>query len=296
MKRSAFFAVVFSLVLVSVSTVRATDDVERAIHLFRSHQYEEAKVLFEKILGTDDNNAEIHYYLGRTYLILGDHDKAVDHCERAVELRGDVADYHFWLAQSYGVKAMNANMFAKASLASKIREAYEKTVELDSTHIQGRVGLINFYLQAPSFMGGGVDKARAQVEMLIQLDEKRGRAVLAQIYVREDKLDLAEAEYKWLEEEYGDSQDSYSFYNNEYGYFLLNQKRYDEAIEKFEKQVALAPDHANAYDSLGDGYRAAGRLEDAADAYRKALEIDPHFAASKKNLEKVEKEMVSQTK
>jgi len=44
---------------------------------------------------------------------------------------------------------------------------------------------------------------------------------------------------------------------------------------------------------LGDGYRAAGRLEDAANAYRKALEIDPHFAASKKNLEEVEKEMAS---
>ncbi len=289
MKKSAFFTVVFSLVLASVSIGQPNEDVEKVIQLFRSHHYEEAKVLFKKILGTDDTNAEVHYYLGRTYLVLGDHNKAVDHCGKAVELRGDVADYHFWLGQSYGVKAMNSNMFTKASLAPKMKEAYEKTVELDSTHIQGRVGLINFYLQAPSFMGGGVDKARAQVEMLIQLDEKRGRAVLAQIYAKENKLDLAEAEYKWLEEKHGNSADFY----NEYGYFLLHQKRYGEAIEKFEKQVALDPDHANAHDSLGDGYRAAGRLEDAANAYRKALEIDPHFAASKKNLEEVEKEMAS---
>ncbi|MFQ6113336.1 MAG: tetratricopeptide repeat protein [bacterium] len=56
---------------------------------------------------------------------------------------------------------------------------------------------------------------------------------------------------------------------------------------KFEKQVELAPTEVNPYDSLGDGYRAARRLQEAAEAYRKALQIDPEFEPSKKKLKEV---------
>ena len=65
---------------------------------------------------------------------------------------------------------------------------------------------------------------------------------------------------------------------------------YSFDIEKFEKQVELAPERANSYDSLGDGYRAAGRKEEAITAYKKAVEIDPEFSPSKKNLEELQDE------
>lgn len=73
------------------------------------------------------------------------------------------------------------------------------------------------------------------------------------------------------------------------GYFLLKQKRYDEAIDKFKKQIELVPNQANPYDSLGDGYRAAGNRQEAINAYHKALEINPNAKRTKKKLKDLEK-------
>lgn len=51
------------------------------------------------------------------------------------------------------------------------------------------------------------------------------------------------------------------------------------------------PDQANSYDSLGDGFRKVGKLKLAIEQYKKALEIDPEFEASKNNLEEVLEEI-----
>ncbi len=50
------------------------------------------------------------------------------------------------------------------------------------------------------------------------------------------------------------------------------------------------PRSANVWDSLGDGYRAKGQVEQAIAAYPKALEIDPNFAVSSRNLEELQRE------
>ncbi len=44
-------------------------------------------------------------------------------------------------------------------------------VEFDGGH----VGAANFYLQAPTIMGGNLAKARKEAELLLKLSEKHGR-------------------------------------------------------------------------------------------------------------------------
>ncbi len=77
-----------------------------------------------------------------------------------------------------------------------------------------------------------------------------------------------------LEEKFGEDPEFYYFYNS-YGYFLLTQDRVDEAIEKFKKQVSLAPEEANPYDSLGEAYRIKGMLDESLKEYKKAYSISP---------------------
>ena len=74
---------------------------------------------------------------------------------------------------------------------------------------------------------------------------------------------------------------------NRIGYALLQQKRVAEAIEIFKLNVRDAPNSANAFDSLGDGYVAAGKREEAIKAYEKALALDPSFASSAESLKKL---------
>jgi tetratricopeptide (TPR) repeat protein len=78
---------------------------------------------------------------------------------------------------------------------------------------------------------------------------------------------------------------------NSLGYGLLGAERVDRAIEVFLINTTQFPLSANVWDSLGDGYRANGQIEQAIAAYRKALEIDPNFTASLQNLQELERGM-----
>jgi hypothetical protein len=62
---------------------------------------------------------------------------------------------------------------------------------------------------------------------------------------------------------------------NAAGYERLGAGDVNGAIELFELNAALHPASANVHDSLGDGYAAAGRREQAAAAARRALELLP---------------------
>lgn len=72
------------------------------------------------------------------------------------------------------------------------------------------------------------------------------------------------------------------------GYALVREERFDEAISIFELNVRLYPESANVYDSLGEGYLLAGKLQLSAENYRKACELNPHNARAKDILKKIE--------
>jgi tetratricopeptide (TPR) repeat protein len=276
--------------LIYVCPLQAGSNLDKGTQYLKNEEYEKAKEFFvEKVRGNKRDGAANHY-LGRTYLLLGDHDKAIDYCKRAVEIDDVIADYHYWLGQALGMKAQNSNVITQALLAPKILREFERTVEIDSTHVGGHVGAANFYLQAPSFMGGDIGKAYKEAEILLKLDERQGRLILIGIYERENKLDLAEEAYEDYDRSFNDSTDNDGFYSS-YGYFLVKRKKYNKAIEMFQKQVRVATDRAYPYDSLGDGYRAAGRFEEALSLYHKAVEIDPHFKPSLKKIEELKKQL-----
>ncbi|HJS73737.1 MAG TPA: hypothetical protein VJ921_05580, partial [Vicinamibacteria bacterium] len=66
----------------------------------------------------------------------------------------------------------------------------------------------------------------------------------------------------------------------QYGYGLLWQGRYPEAIHQFEVYSRINPKEANPWDSMGEAYLIAGIPERALEKYARALEIDPRFTAS----------------
>lgn len=59
---------------------------------------------------------------------------------------------------------------------------------------------------------------------------------------------------------------------NQVGYQFLGREDYDDAIAFFRYNVGLYPKSANVFDSLGEAYENAGRLEEALASYSKAVE------------------------
>lgn len=87
---------------------------------------------------------------------------------------------------------------------------------------------------------------------------------------------------------------------NSLGYSLIGEKRFAEAVGVLRLVAYVYPQSANAEDSLGDAYLAAGRKDEARAAYRKALELvaaDSRFdAEAKKSFAKDEQSKIEQLK
>jgi Tfp pilus assembly protein PilF len=251
--------------------------IDEGVALVQQKRYAEAKTVFEKVLDKNKDDAEAHYHLGLVFYNRGfksrDVDEAVDHLEKAVDLNSNNADYQFWYGAALGEKAQNAGMIKKAFLAPKIKKAFKRSVELNPQNARARIALAQYYLMAPSIMGGDDAEGWKQLDEAIKLDEIQGRTVKAYFLARAKKNDEAEKEYKILTNTY--SKDWHIWKN--YGYFCLNIERCDDAVKHMQKYVVLRPDTADSYQSLAEALLKKGENDQAIINLNKSLSIDKDF-------------------
>ena len=65
---------------------------------------------------------------------------------------------------------------------------------------------------------------------------------------------------------------------------LQEQGKLEEAIEAFNKALALDPDDADVYNNMGNALKEQGKLEEAIEAYNKALSIKPEYTDAHYNM------------
>ncbi|HUA65828.1 MAG TPA: tetratricopeptide repeat protein [Alphaproteobacteria bacterium] len=80
------------------------------------------------------------------------------------------------------------------------------------------------------------------------------------------------------------SLDAYASTNYFAGNVLVNRSMPDEAIERFDRALAIEPQFAGAYEGLGNAFVQKGRNADAIVEYEKALEIKPDLVEPRYNL------------
>ncbi|MBM3235438.1 tetratricopeptide repeat protein [Candidatus Poribacteria bacterium] len=71
-------------------------------------------------------------------------------------------------------------------------------------------------------------------------------------------------------------------YNN-WGFALAHQKKYEEAIEKFKKAIEVKPDYADAYNNWGNALRYQKKYDEAIEKFKKAIEVKPDYADAYNN-------------
>jgi tetratricopeptide (TPR) repeat protein len=65
---------------------------------------------------------------------------------------------------------------------------------------------------------------------------------------------------------------------------LQDAGRFDEALTRYRRAIALQPDYAPAYNNMGTALRAKGNVDEAMAAYRRALSISPDYPDAHYNL------------
>jgi Tfp pilus assembly protein PilF len=75
---------------------------------------------------------------------------------------------------------------------------------------------------------------------------------------------------------------------NTYGYVLLSEKKFEEALLVFRINAMAFPHKPNVFDSLAEAYLKSGNKELAIENYKKVLELKPDDEQAKKELAKLE--------
>jgi len=92
--------------------------------------------------------------------------EAIEKLKIAVELEPQVAEYHHILAKSYGREAERTNWYKAIGYAKKTLVHLEIAADLDSQNIDILDDLMDYYREAPGFLGGNTKKAN-EIEGLI---------------------------------------------------------------------------------------------------------------------------------
>lgn len=204
--------------------------------LIASGRVDEALTKLQGQIHDAPNDAAAQNLLCRAYFSLGQWDRGISACEKAVELAPDNSQFHLWLGRIYGEKADKSGFMTAAGLARHVRDEFEEAVHLNPKSVDARSDLAEFYLEAPGIVGGGRDKAQAQADSLAGLDPARAHWVNARIAEKKKDFEVAEREYRAAIDA---SHGSASAWLN-LGLYYRHRERWDD-MEQALMHVRLAP-------------------------------------------------------
>lgn len=250
--------------LVSVFLATAAfgqSSLDKGKRLFEQRQYAEANGILDAVDEDDSDYAAAQYYLGRIAFANKKFDEAADYFEEATESRnGEVAEYYTWLGDTYGTIAGEANVFRQGILAPKMKAAWEKAIALDSKNLGARLSLIQFYTQAPSLMGGSMDKAKEMARQIKSFNAVQGHRSMGNLFVKEKNM--AEAEMEFIEMVRLDPN-MLSILGN----FYMSTKAYEKSFALFDEAIKKNPMDMSAAYQLGRTCAVSGQRLDDGEAY-----------------------------
>jgi len=215
-----------------LSAGRLLADNAQAEALLKQGRVDEAAAMLNQVLATQAHDAKAHQLLCRVYYAQDLSDPAVRECEQATQDDPSNSDYQMWLGRAYGLKASQANMVSAFTVAKKVHVAFERAIQLNPANVAAISDLGQFYVAAPSIVGGGIDKAQALAGQLMQRSPAKGHRLLALIAQKKNDMGTAEAEFKtavavaktpeaWVD----------------LGQFYQQQSQYDKAVGALQSSV-----------------------------------------------------------
>jgi Flp pilus assembly protein TadD len=172
----------------------ASAELERARQLFGRSQFQAAVNTLAPVAGAPDGPTQ--ELLGKSYFMLGDFKKAAEAFGRATAVDPRNSVYFHWLGKAQGRRAETSSPFTAPAYASRARDAFEKAVQLDGRNIEAINDLFSYYLEAPGFLGGGLDKAAELTKKIQAIDPVEYHYAQAQIADKRKDFRTAESHFR----------------------------------------------------------------------------------------------------
>lgn len=251
-----------------------SDDAGSASAQIDDGHYRAALDALAPLIEQQPGNADLRALRGRAELGLHQNEAAATSFRDAIRYAPDNGRYHYLLGQALAKIIPDASVISRPSLATELREAYEKSVKLSPGLIPAHEALMDFYLQAPGFFGGSLDSARQQAAVIARLDPGRGLRAKAVIAASQGSTGVAIQDYlgaiRLRTHDAGLRLDL--------GELYLKLNHPHEACELFQQVLKLAPDNVEALEQLGQAAPQSGQEHDllaGADALERLSDKPP---------------------
>ena len=259
--------------------------LDQARQLYQLTDYAASLKILEAIQPKDGPVFEL---IGRNHYMQGEYKKATEILEKAAAADPANSDYELWLGRAFGRRAETASPFTAPPNANKARQHFEKAVQLNPRNMEALSDLLEYYLEAPGFMGGGLDKAAGVADRMASIDPVEGHCAQARLAEKKKEFGSAE-QHLQRAAELAPHQASRLI---DLARFLARQGRYRESDRSFSKAEKIAPNSPQLIYARADTYIEQGRnLAAARKLLQRYLEAqltpdDPPRAAAEKLLKK----------
>ncbi len=275
------------LLIAATVLFAAGSELEQARQLYETTEYDQSLKILQALPAKD---AAVYFLMGQDYLMNGEFKKSSEALEKAVAAEPNNSDYVMWLGRAYGRRAETSNPLSALGHASKARQYFERAVELNPRNIEALNDLLEFQLEAPGIMGGGLDRARTTIAHISQVDPSEGHWAQSTLDEKRKEYSSAEAHLRRALELAPQQVGRFT----DLARFLYKQGRYQEADQTFARAEQLAPGNVKLLYVRAESYVKSGRnLELAKDLLHRYLKStispeDPPKADARKLLRRIE--------
>jgi tetratricopeptide (TPR) repeat protein len=209
-------------------------EFDRARELYQRTEYQASLKLLLPVTISDAGAIQL---IGQDYFMLGEYKKSTEAFDRALALGNAGQQLYLWAGRAYGRRAETSGAFTAAGFAAHAHKYFETAVQMNILDKEATGDLFDYYLGAPGFMGGGVDRARGLAQKVAAADPAEGQHMLAVLAERD--------------------------------------KNYGDAEQHLRRAIELAPQQAARVMELARFFAKRGRIKESDELFDQALRIAP---------------------
>lgn len=239
-------------------------DLERARNLYNLTAFDQSLRVLEAISVKD---AAVYELMGRDFYMQGDYKRSAEAMEKALAAEPSVAGHALWLGRAYGRRAETASLFTAPGYASKARQCFERAAELDPRNLEALADLFDYYLEAPGFLGGGMEKAQRTAVQIAQISPAEGYLAKAKLAEKRNEYSTAETHLRHAVEAAPQRIGKLI----ELARFLVKQGRAQEADQSLSLAEKIEPGSPRLMLAKADLYIKTGRKREAREILQRYL-------------------------
>jgi Flp pilus assembly protein TadD len=240
----------------------AGPELEHARKLYNLTEFEQSLKVLQAL---PEKDGAIYEFIGRNLYMQGQYKKATESLQKAAEEEPENAEIALWLGRAFGRRAETSSPFTAPGNASKARQWFEKAVELNPKYTEALSDLFEYYLEAPGFLGGGLDKAETIAAQMSELDKAEGHWAQAKLAEKRKEFRSAEEQLRRAI----DASPQRIGRVLDLARFLARQGRFQEADQNIAKAEKMAPETPKVVYTKADIYIKNGRNLEVAKALLK---------------------------